>query len=337
MRIKGFDEDLWCVGIQYEIGKEYKTNAEHITQDDLCTTKVLEYCDNMESVSQYYPCQPYLKNRYCEIEVLGEEVTNGDKYGSNHIKVVREIVGDELDKLIDVGKNIGYFNKGEYNYGCKNTGIKNFGRYNFGDENYGLHNHGDFNFGYRNYDYANVGRCNDGSFNTGCANKGRENTGYYNAGAKNNGLNNNGTLNSGFSNNGGFNIGCFNNGEHNIGEANIGSNNVGLFCTNESKAKLYIFNKESDITLEQWYEHPVSSIISRLHLTEWIKQSYVPFKEEKDNTSKVINDGYLKVYEYKEAWQNLWKELSDEEKELFKTIPNFDSDIFEKITGIKID
>ena len=93
MRIKGFDKNLRCLGMQYEIGKEYQTDAEHITSDDLCTDKVFHYCDSLKNVHYFYPCQPYKKNRYCEIEVLGEEVTDGKKYGSNHIKIVREITG----------------------------------------------------------------------------------------------------------------------------------------------------------------------------------------------------------------------------------------------------
>ena len=30
MKIKGFDKNLCCRGMQYEIGKEFKTDAENI-------------------------------------------------------------------------------------------------------------------------------------------------------------------------------------------------------------------------------------------------------------------------------------------------------------------
>jgi hypothetical protein len=46
--------------------------------------------------------------------------------------------------------------------------------------------------------------------------------------------------------------------------------------------------------------------------------------------------GYLKVNTYKTAWKIWFEKLSSNEKELIKTIPNFDADIFEEITGLKI-
>ena len=40
MRIKGFDKNLCCRGMQYEVGKEYTTDAKGLTRDDLCTNEV---------------------------------------------------------------------------------------------------------------------------------------------------------------------------------------------------------------------------------------------------------------------------------------------------------
>ena len=48
--------------------------------------------------------------------------------------------------------------------------------------------------------------------------------------------------------------------------------------------------------------------------------------------------GYLKVLGYKEAWKNMWNNnITNEEKEEIKNIPNFDKDKFEEITGIKVE
>ena len=59
-------------------------------------------------------------------------------------------------------------------------------------------------------------------------------------------------------------------------------------------------------------------------------------EEKGNNPNAYVNNGYLRVYTYKEAWANLWSKLTDDQKELFKTLPNFDADIFRDITGIAI-
>ncbi len=94
MKIKGFDKDLKCRGFQFEIGKEYKIDVK---KEDmrLCTNTVFHYCDSLHNVHKFYDVLG--NNRFCEIEVLGEEITDGEKYGSNHIKIVREIKGRELN------------------------------------------------------------------------------------------------------------------------------------------------------------------------------------------------------------------------------------------------
>ena len=99
MKIKGFDKNLCCRGVQFEVGKIYDTGAK----DDkirLCSNTVYHYCANIMQVHAHYNCDPDLQNRFCEIEVLGAEVTDGAKCGSNRIKIVRVIVGDELKGLI---------------------------------------------------------------------------------------------------------------------------------------------------------------------------------------------------------------------------------------------
>ena len=121
MKIKGFDRNLCCRGVQFEVGKTYDTGAK----DDeirLCSNTVYHYCDNIEQVHTHYSCNPAHQNRFCEIEVLGAEVTDGEKCGSNKVKLVREIVGDELKTLIgQINGNTGLFNSGNQNSGDWNS------------------------------------------------------------------------------------------------------------------------------------------------------------------------------------------------------------------------
>ena len=156
MKIKGFDENLCCRGMQFEVGKIYDTGAK----DDeirLCSNTVYHYCDNIKQVHTYYSCNPAQQNRFCEIEVLGAEITDGRKCGSNKIKLVREIVGDELKTLIgQINGNAGLFNSGYCNSGDWNSGNWNSGNCNSGDWNSGNCNSGNRNSGY----------CNSGDWNS---------------------------------------------------------------------------------------------------------------------------------------------------------------------------
>jgi hypothetical protein len=73
-----------------------------------------------------------------------------------------------------------------------------------------------------------------------------------------------------------------------------------------------------------------------METTVWVYKNSMTDKEKEDNPTYKTTGGYLKVFTYKEAWRNLWNDLTDREKEEIKNIPNFDKDKFEQITGIEI-
>lgn len=125
MKIKGMDKDMKCRGFQFEIGKEYK--IEHDRKPlELCSDTVFHYCDSLQQVHEHYSCNEKELNRFFEIKVLGEEVTDGKKSGSDHIKIVREITGNELATMKGmVNGNTGLFNTGNRNTGDWNTGYGN--------------------------------------------------------------------------------------------------------------------------------------------------------------------------------------------------------------------
>ncbi|MDY5229536.1 MAG: pentapeptide repeat-containing protein [Eubacteriales bacterium] len=166
MKIKGFDEDLKCRGYQFEIGKTYEIklpDGYELTKEDLCSDKVFHYCNSLRKVHGYYSVEPEENNRFCEIEVLGREVTDGDKCGSNKIKIIREIAEKELDVLRGlINGNTGFFNSGDHNSGNCNSGDCNSGGRNSGNCNSGNCNSGDHNSG-----YCNSGNCNSGDHNSG--------------------------------------------------------------------------------------------------------------------------------------------------------------------------
>ena len=136
MNIKGMDKDMRCCGFQFEVGKEYKkeNNGRPLK---LCSDTVFHYCKTLQQVLDFYNCYDK-NNRYFEIEVLGEEITDGKKCGSDHIKIVREIVGDELKLMMGLVNNntglfnSGYFNSGNFNSGDCNSGVANKCNYSNG-------------------------------------------------------------------------------------------------------------------------------------------------------------------------------------------------------------
>lgn len=175
MKIKGFNKDLQCRGMQFEIGKEYKIELNG-RKLELCTDTCFHYCDSLQQVHEFYSVLE--DNRFCEIEVLGEEISDGEKCGSNHIKIVREIVGEELNIL----KGITNGNTGIFNSGSCNSGHHNSGNSNSGNSNSGYRNSGDRNSGYRNSGIFNSGDYNSGDYNSGYRNSGLFNSCNFSSG-----------------------------------------------------------------------------------------------------------------------------------------------------------
>ena len=189
--------------------------------------------------------------------------------------------------------------------------------FNNGKNNSGLFNSGDQNSGYQNCGHLNSGHLNSGDQNSGDRNSGDQNSGYQNIG--------------------GLNSGDFNCGDLNSGDFNSGYRNSGVFCTRKRSDTIPFFNRESNMTWDEWYIHPAYRVAIRLKLTEWIDWESMTDEEKSANGEAFITGGYLKIYTYHEAWSNLWKNLTEEQKDSFKTLPNYDPDIFEEITGIRFD
>ena len=93
-----------------------------------------------------------------------------------------------------------------------------------------------------------TGNRNSGDRNSGNRNSGDRNSGNRNSGDRNSGDRNSGDWNSGDWNSGDGNSGYRNSGDWNSGDWNSGDGNSGVFCTEESKIK--IFDTETDMTLE---------------------------------------------------------------------------------------
>ena len=332
---KAFDENLRCRGFQFEVGKTYDTGK---TKEEmkLCTNTVFHFCRELhriENVSDYR----ISNSRVCEVIAEGDVVTNGDKYGTNKLFILREIPREELDKYNNYNsgdKNSGNYNSGDYNSGDKNSGNWNSGNRNSGDYNSGNWNSGDCNSGNWNSGDCNSGNCNSGDKNSGDKNSGDKNSGDknsgdYNSGNWNSGDKNSGNCNSGNYNSGNWNSGNWNSGNCNSGNYNSGDYNSGFFNTDSPLVR--IFNKETNIPRDD-IDFPS---FLYFNLTVWVSHDTATEKEkEAHKTEMEICGGFLKTLSYKDAFRIAWDKADKEEHKKLLNLPNWDNEIFKDISGI---
>ena len=302
---KAFDMDLKCRGFQFEVGKTYETG---MVKDDLklCSDTVFHFCRELykiENVSNY--C--ISKSRVCEVIADGDIVTDGNKYGTNKLTILREIPREELNEY-------NYGNSGDHNSGDRNSGDWNSGNCNSGDCNSGNCNSGDRNSGYRN-----SGNWNSGDWNSGDRNSGDRNSGDWNSGNWNSGNRNSGNCNSG----------NYNSGNRNSGNWNSGDCNSGFFNTYSPLVR--IFNKETNILRSDIY---FPSFLY-FDLTVWVSHDTATDEEKEVHKTDIETyGGFTKIVSYKEAFRIAWDKASKEEHKKLLNLPNWNNEIFKEISGI---
>ena len=133
------------------------------------------------------------------------------------------------------------------------------------------------------------------------------------------------------------NTGNWNTGNRNTGDWNKSSFNTGCFNTEEQKITL--FNKPSDITYNDWLRSDARYLLNQIpkDVVEWVYEEDMTDEEKAANPTYETTGGYLKVLNESECGQLWWGSLSDFQKNYIKSIPNFDAEIFEQCTGIKVD
>ena len=178
---------------------------------------------------------------------------------------------------------------------------------------------------------------NTGKNCTGLCNTGNRNTGDWNTGDWNTGNRNTGDWNTGDWNTGNRNTGDWNTGNRNTGDWNKSSFNTGCFNTEEQK--IMLFNKPSDMTYNDWLRSDARYLLNQIpkDVVEWVYEEDMTDEEKVANPTYETTGGYLKVLDESECGQLWWGSLSDFQKNYIRSIPNFDAEIFEQCTGIKVD
>ena len=147
---------------------------------------------------------------------------------------------------------------------------------------------------------------------------------------------NSGNWNSGDRNSGNWNSGNWNSGDRNSGNWNSTSFSTGFF--NSIEQPLYAFNKPLDITREDFNANiGVRAMNWKYEKNWWIYSDNMTDEEKETHPDYETTGGYLKTVDFKTACGMMWDNLTDDEKEAVKQIPNFDAKIFEEITGIKVE
>ena len=275
----------------------------------------MHFCRKASDCFNYYNFDP--ENKVAEVIAYGDIVEEGDKCCTNKLEIVREIPWQELLTIVNTGKdctglcNTGYCNTGDCNTGDRNTGYCNTGDRNTGNRNTGDRNTGDWN----------TGDWNTGDWNTGNRNTGNRNTGDWNTGNRNTGDRNTGNRNT---------------GNRNTGDWNTASYNTGCFNTEEQK--IMLFNKPSNMTYREWIDSDARCLLNQIpkYVVEWVYEEYMTDEEKAANPTYETTGGYLKVLDESECGQIWWDSLTDDKKNIIKSIPNFDAEIFKQCTGIKV-
>lgn len=308
---KVFYPDWTCrERFQYEVGKVYEMDEK-----PECCSNGFHFCKKLADCFNYYRFNP--NNKVAKVIALGEidEEDDDSKCCTNKIKIMKELSWEEVLKLV---------NTGEGNTGLGNSGNCNSGNYNSGDYNSGNCNSGD----------NNSGNGNSGDWNNGNWNSGNKNSGYKNSGKGNSGNRNSGDWNSGFENSGDCNSGNKNSGDFNKTNHSNG-------CFNMKKPKIYLFDKPSDWTYDDWLFSDARGMLCQIPKpVNWISPYDMTDAEKKQHPEYETTGGYLKELseaDLSEKRQKWWDELADECKECIKSIPNFDSEIFKEITGIDVN
>ncbi len=147
---------------------------------------------------------------------------------------------------------------------------------------------------------------------------------------------NSGLNNTGYRNSGDWNSGDWNSGDRNSGDWNSGDGNSGFF--NSSKPLARIFNRDSMVTFDEIYKSEWYKFLSNLSfpLSMFVNESDMSDSEKERFPYYKTLGGYLKTLPYKEAWQIALENITQEQIELIKSIPNFNPDIFHEITGVRL-
>jgi len=188
------------------------------------------------------------------------------------------------------------------------------------------------NTGYHSTGYRSTGDWSTGDYSAGDGSTGYRSTGNYSTGSYSTG-----SYSTGYRSTGGYSTGDCSTGNWSTGYRSTGNwsttdRDTGHFNT-INPTEINVFNKPCSI--EVWNNADKPDFLY-FRLTEWVYETDMTEQEKEDNPTYETTGGYLKRYNYKEAFQKSYNEASDEDKALLLELPNFDAEVFKEISGIDV-
>ena len=92
------------------------------------------------------------------------------------------------------------------------------------------------------------------------------------------------------------------------------------------------------MTYNDWFGSDARYLLDHIpkNVVEWVYEENMTDEEKAAHPTYETTCGYLRVLDESESAQIWWDGLSETDKSTIKAIPNFDVEIFEECTGIKI-
>ena len=178
-----------------------------------------------------------------------------------------------------------------------------------------------------------TGDWSTGDYSTGNRSTGHWSTGDYSTGDCSTGYRSTGHWSTGYRSTGNRSTGHWSAGNRSTGRWSTSDYSTGHFSTIDDTG-FSAFNKPC--TRKQWAQADIPSWLY-FNLTEWVDKEDMTDLEKQDHPTYETTGGYLKKYEYQEAWKKSYDNATREEQLKIKSLPNFDAEVFYEISGIKID
>lgn len=132
-----------------------------------------------------------------------------------------------------------------------------------------------------------------------------------------------------------------NSGNRNSGNWNSGDWNATSFsngCFNTVSPKIYMFNKPTDWTFEQWFNCRARRLLNEIDdcPLEYVYLSDMTDEEKAAHPEAETTGGYLRKRTTADNARKWWAGLSADDQNVILSLPNFDAAIFKEITGVDV-